>query len=368
METRPRKEPAGQSRSLTEQVKTFALGLGFGPVGITSADPAAEAEAHLREWIRTGSAASMRYMARERPRRGHPRDLLPEARSVICLAFNYYPGEPKQASDRVRQQTQVRIARYAVGADYHKVLKRKLRRLETYLVELGGAETKTRSLVDSAPILEREFARRAGIGFVGKNTHLITLRHGSWVFLAEVLTSLELETDRPISANCGTCTQCLDACPTRALPEPFVLDSRRCISYWTIEHRGPIPEDRESGLHDWAFGCDLCQEVCPFNHKAVVTGEAQFALGTIAETGMPLVELLRLGSDGDFRERFRGSPVVRPKREGILRNALTIAMNQKAKEALPEIQHLAESDPSEFIRELAGRAARVIQETDRLRE
>lgn len=362
METGQEKQSGGQKPSLSQQVKAFAKGLGFDPVGITTAEPAEEAESRLQEWLRAGYAASMNYMQRERPRRGHPRDLLPEARSMICLAFNYYPGEVEA---RREPRSRGRIARYAVGSDYHKILKKKLRRLESYLVERGGTQTKTKSLVDSSPFLEREFARRAGVGFIGKNTHLMTLKHGSWVFLAEVLTSLELEPDAPISAHCGTCTQCLQACPTRALREPFVLDARRCISYWTIEHRGPIPEELEPLMEDWVFGCDRCQEVCPFNRKPTLTRESQFRQGVIVETELPLEELLQLDHEAAFRERFRQSPLLRPKREGMVRNALVAAQNQLARDAAAYIRKLAEGDVSEAIRRLAERVLTWIKKSDR---
>ncbi len=355
MKTGRNEGPCGGRPSLSDEVKAFAEGLGFEPVGITTAEPAEEAESRLQQWRRAGHAASMDYMLRERPRRTHPQDLLPEARSVVCLAFNYYPGE---AEGEGRERAHGRVARYAVGLDYHTVLKKKLRRLEAFMVELGTAETQTKTLVDSGPLLEREFARRAGVGFIGKNTHLIALKHGSWVFLAEVLTSLELEPDRPISANCGTCTECLKACPTGALREPFVLDARRCISYWTIEHRGLIAEEPE--LNAWVFGCDLCQEVCPFNHKPAVSTERQFRQGTIVETELPLVELLRLDSDDAFRLRLKRSPLLRPKREGIVRNALRAATNQGAKDLLPWIENIASSDSSAELRQLARHAVQVL--------
>jgi len=358
MKTGQERQSGGQKPSLSQQVKAFAKGLGFDPVGITTAEPAEEAESRLQQWLRAGCAASMSYMQREWPRRGHPRDLLPEARSVIGLALNYYPGEIEARRD---QRSRGRIARYAVGGDYHKVLKKKLRRLESYLVERGGAQTKTKSLVDSSPLLEREFARRAGVGFIGKNTHLITLKHGSWVVLAEVLTTLALEPDAPISAHCGTCTECLQACPTGALREPFVLDARRCISYWTIEHRGAIPEELEPLIQDWVFGCDRCQEVCPFNRKPTLTRESRFRQGAIVETELPLEELLWLDQEAAFQKRFKQSPLLRPKREGMVRNALVAARNQLARDAAAHIRKLAEGDVSEAIRRLAGRVLSRIE-------
>jgi len=343
--------------SLTEQVKAFARSRGFAPVGVTPAEPAEEAEERLRHWIDRGYGASMEYLARAHPRRGHPTDLLPEARSILCLAFNYYPGTPQL---RHGGPSTGRIARYAVGKDYHWVLKKKLREIERFLAQIGGPETRSRSFVDSGPVLEREFARRAGLGFIGRNTHLITPTQGSWVFLCEVLTNLPLEPDKPIGVSCGSCTACLEACPTGALVEPFVLDSRKCISYWTIEHRGAIPETMQPQIKDWIFGCDLCQEVCPFNHKPKVTGESQFRQGVTLETRTPLMEILELASEESFRREFGAYPLLRPKREGIIRNALIVAVNQNAVDTLPAIRSLAAGDSNDSIRRGAAQAARSI--------
>jgi epoxyqueuosine reductase len=313
-----------KQESLTEQIKEFARSVGFGPVGVTTADPAGEAEVRLQQWLQQGMAAGMDYMKRPEPRRSHPRDLLPEAESVLCLAFNYYPGEDA-AKDSKKDSG--RIAKYARGRDYHRVLKKKLKKIEQYLVDVGGAGTKVRSFVDSAPLLEREFARRAGLGFIGRNTHLITLGKGSWVFLAEVLSSLRLKPDEPVSFNCGACTACLEACPTGALPEPFVLDSRRCISYWTIEHKGEIVEEKQAPAGDWLFGCDICQEVCPFNHKPELTGEESFREGVITSSRIPLDEILEIESEEEYREKFQGSPLMRPKLAGMKRNAEIVRRN-----------------------------------------
>jgi epoxyqueuosine reductase len=275
--------------------------LGFNPVGIASATPALDAEQRLQQWLAQGHAAGMTYLHRAQPRRGHPEDLLPGAKSVLCLAFNYYPGEPSFHSG---SQPSGRIARYAVGEDYHRVLKRKLRHLEQWLYRQGGPETRTRSFTDSAPILEREFARRAGLGFMGRNTHLIAPRYGSWVFLAEVVTNLELEPDSPLRSHCGTCTACLEACPTGALSESQGLDARKCISYWTIEHRGEFESAMQDRLQGWLFGCDICQEVCPFNRKARISSEPLFLPGAGAGNRIELEEVLSIDSDASFRDRF----------------------------------------------------------------
>jgi epoxyqueuosine reductase len=231
------------------------------------------------------------------------------------------PGEDEGAP-----AVPARIARYALGsADYHDVIREKLRKLAAF-VRREAASAKARGIVDTAPLLEREFARLAGLGWFGKNTMLINKRLGSWLFLAALLVDIELEYDEPHAAShCGTCTRCLDACPTQAFVEPYVLDARRCISYLTIEHRGPIPEELHAGMGDWLFGCDICQDVCPWNRKAPVSTEPAFQ----PQPGLQSVdaaELLTLTED-DFRERFSRTALARPGHEGLVRNARIVSDN-----------------------------------------
>lgn len=342
------------SQDLSSRLKAAAYAMGFAPVGIASAAPAIESEQRLRDWLAKGHAAGMTYLHRPRPRRGHPEDLLPGARSVICLAFNYYPGE---AGSHSGSWPSGRIARYAVGEDYHRILKRKLKHLEQWLYRQGGPETRSRSFTDSAPILEREFARRAGLGFIGRNTHLITPQYGSWVFLAEIVTNLELELDRPLTAHCGTCTACLEACPTGALNASDGLDSRKCISYWTIEHRGELDPAMRDRLQEWLFGCDVCQEVCPFNRKARVSSEPLFLPGAGAGNRMALEEALTIETDVSFRDHCLRSALLRAGRAGLIRNALALAVSQRAFGLTPRILQLAREDVSETVRRMAGEAA-----------
>jgi epoxyqueuosine reductase len=265
----------------------------------------------------------MHYLARNIERRLDPRALLPGARSIIVVAMNYYadaeegPGAPRPGPDRAI------FARYARGDDYHDVMAARLKSLLAFLKERAGEAAEGRIYVDAGPILEREVARRAGIGWFGKNTMLINTRRGSYFFLGEIVTNVALEPDEPAVGGCGTCTRCLEACPTGALFEPYKLDARLCISYLTIELKGAIPEGLRPALSQSGarvFGCDICQEVCPFNlRRSAPTSEPAFQPRQVT-TSATLAEMMSLSED-DFRAKFKGSPVKRAKRGGLLRNA-----------------------------------------------
>lgn len=252
------------------------------------------------------------------------------------------------------------VARYARGDDYHQVLWRKLNQLLEWIQsEVPGC--RGRGVVDTAPLLERDFARRAGLGWFGKNTMLLNKRLGSYFFLGALLLDIELEADRSHDAShCGTCTACLDACPTKAFVEPGVLDSRRCISYLTIELRGPVPEELREPMGDWLFGCDVCQEVCPWNLKAPPGLEPALQQRENV-TSIDLLELLTI-SEKQFRQRFRGTALTRTKRRGLLRNAAIVLGNQVDPSALPALRH-ALADPDPVVREAAQWAIDKIQES-----
>jgi epoxyqueuosine reductase len=294
--------------TLTESVKALALELGFDLVAIGPADPP-EHGAALRRWVEAGHAATMGYLARRLEERLDPRRVLPGARSVLCVALNYYQGEPADASWRP-------VARYAWGRDYHDVIAPRLERLAAHLAEAGGA--RSRGYVDTGPVLERDLAARAGLGWVGKNTMLLHPRLGSWFFLGVLLTTAELARDAPLADRCGSCRACLDACPTGAFVAPYVLDARRCISYLTIEHRGDIDPDLQPAMAGWQFGCDICQDVCPWNRKAPTTAQAEF----VPEAAYPGAEAVSAMDDADFRRHFAGTPILRAKAAGMRRNAL----------------------------------------------
>jgi epoxyqueuosine reductase len=329
---------------LEDRIKEQARGLGFELVGIA---PAREADGfeRLEAWLEKGFAGEMKYMERHAEARRHPASVLPEVRSVVMVGMNYYGNGAEDASPRTG-----RVARYARGADYHDVLRARLNQLLDWVKKERPA-CRGRGVVDTAPLLERDFARRAGLGWFGKNTMLLNKRLGSYFFLGALLLDLELEPDAPhVAQHCGTCTACLDACPTQAFVGAGQLDARRCISYLTIEHRGTIDAGLREGVGDWLFGCDVCQEVCPWNGKAVETAEPAFR-GRRDLEAIDLVELLSL-SEEDFRRRFEGTALMRSKRRGLLRNAALVLGNQKDADALPALRK-ALDDPDPVVREAA---------------
>jgi len=336
--------------SLESAIKVQARALGFELVGIASATPADGID-RMRAWLEQGYAGEMNYMRRHADARQHPESILPGVRSVVMVGMNYKPAEDPNFRTR-------HIARYACGADYHDVLWERLNRLLAWLQQ-DCPGCRCRGVVDTAPLLERDFARRAGLGWFGKNAMLINKRLGSYFFIGALLTDLELHPDAPHeTSHCGSCTACLDACPTAAFVGPGVLDSRRCISYLTIELRGPIPQDLRSGMGDWLFGCDVCQEVCPWNRKAPNGLEPAFAARTEIE-GVDPVELLSLSVE-EFRRRFRATALMRAKRGGLLRNAAIVLGNRGDPVALPALRS-ALHDSDILIREAAQWAIEQIE-------
>jgi epoxyqueuosine reductase len=304
---------ADSPRTLTTALKGEAVRLGFDLAGACPAVTPAGA-ARLGEWLAAGYAGEMDYLQGRAGAYEHPRHVLDGVRSLLVLAMNYRTAEPAAAS-----AGQGRVSRYAWGQDYHDLVHERLKSLAGFLRE-RVPEARVRGVIDTAPLLEREFAQRAGLGWIGKNTLVLNRKLGSWFFLAVLLTDAELEYDQPHEADhCGTCRACLDACPTGAFVDAYVLDSRRCISYLTIEHRSPVPEELRTGLGEWLFGCDVCQDVCPWNRQAPVQPLAE--LQPLADANpVDLAELFDL-DEAAFRRRFRHSPLWRPKRRGLLRNA-----------------------------------------------
>ena len=328
--------------TLTQQIQAHANELGFELVGII---PAAHSEtiARYREWIENGYAGKMNYLEKHLSLKTDVRQLLAEAKSVISLAMNYYTLDPPKAlaQDPGRGQ----ISRYAWGDDYHELIRERLLALVTFIKQIAESELKTRVCVDTAPIIEREYAQKAGIGWIGKNTNLIHWRSGSWYFLAEVLVNIALESDTPeLRGSCGTCTRCIEACPTDAIVEPNLLDSRLCISYLTIELKESIPKALRPEIGNWIFGCDICQEVCPWNSKAVSTTEPGFQPrdGNLAPKLLSLVGMTQEA----FSRRFKGSPIKRAKRRGFLRNVLVAIGNWGSQRAVPALRDaLADDEP-----------------------
>jgi epoxyqueuosine reductase len=333
--------------TLANRIKIRARQLGFTLVGIARPHPSDHA-AFYGDWLAKGYHGEMAYLARPDAvkKRADPRRVMPETRSIVVVGLNYYPGDfPSAGGQRGR------VSRYAWGADYHDVMLERMDRFAEWINGQLGQRLTYRAYVDTGPLLERELAQRAGLGWIGKNTNLIHPRIGSYFFLGELLIGLELEPAPPFSdERCGTCTACLDACPTGALTAPYTLDARRCISYLTIEHRGSIPEETRPLISDWVFGCDVCQEVCPWNRRfAHPAREPTFRP---VNATLDLSKVLALDEDG-FRSRFRDTPLWRARRAGLLRNAAVVLGNLGDSAARPALGH-ALSDPEPLV---SGHAA-----------
>ncbi|MFN7994952.1 MAG: tRNA epoxyqueuosine(34) reductase QueG [Bryobacteraceae bacterium] len=334
-----------------ETVKSLAKDCGFELAGVASAVPAGEAP-YYHWWAESGYAGEMQYLTDRRAAvRDDPRNLLSSARSIVCVGKLY--NGPQPYSTRFDANGRAWISRYAWGCDYHDVLRAGLMRLVEALRQHNSRSFDWKICVDTAPLLERAYARQAGLGWIGKNTCLINQKMGSWFFLGELLLSLDLEPDQPPPDRCGTCMRCIEACPTQALvpvahPDgpKYALDSRLCISYFTIELRGPVPEAARSGLGAHVFGCDICQDVCPWNRRTPSSQEPVFAPRHFAP---PLLELAVL-SEEEFRDMFRDSPIKRARYTGFLRN-VAIAMGNAVK---PEFRTPLEN--------LAGGADAVVAE------
>ncbi|MCS6954387.1 MAG: tRNA epoxyqueuosine(34) reductase QueG [Bryobacteraceae bacterium] len=343
------------------QVRRLARDCGFELAGVAPAEPVPEAVFFL-EWVRQGMAGEMSYLTGRRAQmRLDPRSLLPTARSVICVGKLYNTAGP--SSIQATGAEQGWISRYAWGEDYHAVLRRGLERLVACLEQQWG-RFEWKICVDTAPLLERALARRAGLGWIGKNTCLINQPQGSWFFLGELLVSLEIEPDcGPPPDRCGSCTRCIEACPTQAIvptgrPDgpAWALDSRLCISYFTIELRGPIPEERRPDVGRHVFGCDICQDVCPWNRKAPRSLEPAFQPAHAAPSLEELAEL----SEEDFRSRFGDTPVARARYRGFLRNVAVAMGNAGRSEFRPALERLA-AHPDPLVAEHAQWALRRLE-------
>lgn len=333
----------------TNLLKERAQQLGFSLVGVIPAKPARRLDAYLR-WIGQEMHGGMGYMARADrvARRQDPHLILPGVQSLVCVGLDYFtqPLPKEVANDPGRG----RISNYAWGADYHELMLPRLADLAAWLHDQTDQQVRQRVYVDTGAILERDHAETAGLGFTGKNTMLISPRRGSWFFLGELLTTAKLAYDelRQPVPSCGCCHRCLDACPTNAFPEPYVLDARRCISYLTIEHKGWIPLELRPLIGNWIYGCDVCQEVCPFNRFARPTTEVAFYADGWDAAAPSLLDILALDEPAFWR-RFKDSPVGRIKRRGLLRNACVAAGNWGSETAVPQLTALL-SDPEPLLR------------------
>jgi epoxyqueuosine reductase len=322
--------------ALAAAVKDEAGRLGFDAAAIGPATPPPHGAAFER-WLDAGCAGTMDYLQRTRRDRLDPATLLPGARAVVAVALSYRPLEDDAPAGRG-----MRVARYVGDRDYHDVIRPRLEALAGFIDSAAGPDVRSRAAVDTSAVLERDLAARAGLGWFGKNTNLLTPSLGSWFFIGVVLTTAEPAFDDALPDRCGTCTACLDACPTAAFTAPYVLDARRCIAYLTIEHRGDIDEPLRPLMGSWGFGCDVCQDVCPWNRKAATTREPAFA-----STMAPSPEELLTLDDRGFRERFRRTALWRSRRAGLLRNAAIVLGNRAAAATAPALRRaLSDVDPT----------------------
>jgi len=299
-------------------IKQKSRELGFDFCGISKAAYLEEEAKNLENWLSKGYHGRMAYMANHFDKRVDPAKLVPGAKSVISLLYNYYPGQDEES------ESDYKVARYAFGKDYHFLIKDKLKQLFKWIgSEIG--EINGRVFVDSAPVMERQWAAKAGLGWQGKNTLLLNRQYGSYFFIAELIIDLELSYDGPVKDYCGTCTRCLDACPTDAFAAPYVLDASKCISYFTIELKDDIPSEFKGAYNNWVFGCDICQEVCPWNRFAKSHNEPAF------QKSQGVKQIMMEGkeefNDQEFRILFKESPIKRTKRAGLQRNIQFIKKN-----------------------------------------
>ncbi len=301
------------SRKFTDQIKRCAAELGFSKIGVTPAESLPDEAQHLSDWLSRGYQADMDWIRKRQRERTEIREYFPEVQSVICVAVNYFTGNARDDAETGR------FSNYAWGSDYHDCIKDRLYQL-LQNIRTQHSNVKYRICVDTSPVLERTWARRAGLGWIGKNTMLITKEFGSWVFLGELMLDIPLVYDEPFKTDhCGTCRKCLDACPTLALTQPYQLDAGRCLSYLTIEHRGDFLAEHPDDFHNWIYGCDICQEVCPWNQKIRVKSDWEEFEPRDNIHERSLESWLTLTSD-EFRTLFRKSAVKRTRYTGLMRN------------------------------------------------
>ncbi len=361
-----KRERARDPREARRILEEKARAAGFDLVGVTGAGPLTEGGERLKRWQEAGMAADMGYMHRPAELLSDPRRLQKSARSVVSLGVSYYPGEHPE-----NLEGGGRVARYAWGKDYHLVVKERLRELRAELEGALGCRIKARAFTDAVPLLERSAAQHAGLGFFGRNSCIINGEIGSYFFIADLIVDQEIEPDAEGAGTCGRCTRCMSACPTGAIKAPGVVDARLCISYLTIENKGAIPRELRGAVGDWAFGCDVCQEVCPYNkRKATVSRWPEFSGAQGAGPYLKIEEVLGIRTEEEFEERFGGTPLTRPGRAGLLRNCCVAAGNLALREAVPALVQCLREDGSPLVRghaawalgEIGGEEARAALE------
>jgi epoxyqueuosine reductase len=346
---------------LKQAILQEARRLGFVLAGVTTPDAPTHLDVY-EGWIDAGRQAGMAYLAdeRARARRADPRLILPECRSILVMAVPY--ADPKTAEACEGLDLRGRVAAYAWGEDYHVSLPARMQALVKFIEDQAGGPVANRYYTDTGPLLERDLAQRAGLGWIGKNSCLIHPHHGSYFLLAEILLGIELEPDAPVTDHCGTCTRCIEACPTGCIRPDRTLDAGHCISYLTIENKGEIPPELAAKLGDWVFGCDVCQMVCPWNRFAAPQGDPAFA----PREGVARPELITGLSltPQEFNRKFKDSPVQRARRRGYQRNVAVALGNTGGPETLPALERAA-NDDEPLVREHARRAIQSIQERNR---
>jgi len=345
--------------SARDAIRDLALAKGFDAVGFAPADASARAGDGLKEFLAAGHHGDMGWMETRAAERAHPQALWPDAKSAIVLGLSYAPAvDPLNALER---KDRAAISVYAQGADYHDVIKKRLKTIAREIVETRGGDVKV--FVDTAPVMEKPLAQAAGLGWQGKHTNLVSREHGSWLFLGVILTTLDLGEGAPDEDRCGTCSRCLEVCPTNAFPAPYKLDARRCISYLTIEHKGPIPRDLRAAMGNRIYGCDDCLAVCPWNKFASASREAAFH--PRADLQAPLLGRLASLDDASFRALFKASPIKRIGRDRFVRNVL-IAIGNSADCALAGTATHLLADPSPIVRGAAVWALSRLLPTEEL--
>jgi epoxyqueuosine reductase len=350
------------TKDLKDFIAAEARALGLDAVGIARIEPANSGR-RLREFLDAGRHGDMDWMAATADRRADPRVLWPDARSAIVVGHSYAPKHDPLAALADHKRGVISV--YAQGHDYHNVLKSKIKSLASSFAKKSGAGVKV--FVDTAPLMEKPLAAAAGLGWQGKHTNLVSRTHGSWLFLGTILTTIDIGPDSAEADHCGSCSRCLDVCPTKAFPAPYQLDARRCLAYLSIEHRGHIPEEFRVAMGNRIFGCDDCLAVCPWNKFAEASHEAKYAARNDT-ANPPIADILEL-DEAAFRTRFAGTPIKRTGRDRVVRNALIAAGNSKDRDFLPAIQGLL-GDASALVRAMAVWALHrlaAIDEQERLR-
>jgi len=340
-----------------QEIKQIAQELNFSDCRIAPATKLDEYQKHYQEFIEQSRHGKMEYLKKHTPLKTNPQAILPGCKSIILVTLNYFQAR-KDAQHwaphiHIPKHQEGQVARYAFGRDYHKVFKSKLSLLAKKLNQ-SYQDSQQRFFADSGPLLERQYAEYSGLGYIGKNTLLITRKYGSWVLIGEILTTVELDYDKPFDREemvCGSCNKCQVTCPTNALDQDYKMDGSKCISYLTIEHKGMISEELMPKMGSWIFGCDICQEVCPHNFRAKDSQEADFTKA-IAGEEMNLQEILHIKNQQEFTAKFAGSPVMRAKREKLVRNALIVAANLQRTDLKDDIQNLL-TDPDPTISKTA---------------